>query len=142
MLFENLMLLNVSAIQSSFWISGSEASAGPVYVSLVHECDAPMYPSKSVPNVLFRFRSTPHALREAGSVFVYGTLVPGLTRGVQKLVAFGSSSTLPPLTQWFVMLRRWLAKLWIEWCEPSGFEDGRMKMSSVSMSFCVVLSVP
>jgi hypothetical protein len=42
MLFENLMLSNVSAIQSSFLISGSEASAGPVKTSLVHECDAPM----------------------------------------------------------------------------------------------------
>ena len=42
MLFENLMLSNVSAIQSSFRISGSEASDGPVYVPLVQECDAPM----------------------------------------------------------------------------------------------------
>ena len=42
MLFENLMFENVSATQSSFLISGSEASHGPAYVSLVHECDAPM----------------------------------------------------------------------------------------------------
>ena len=36
------MFSNVSAIQSSFWISGSDASAGPAYTSLMHECDAPM----------------------------------------------------------------------------------------------------
>ena len=36
------MLSNVSAIQSSLRISGSEASAGPVNTSLVHEYDAPM----------------------------------------------------------------------------------------------------
>ena len=78
------MFLNVSAIQSSFWISGSDASPGPAYVSLVHEYDAPMYPSKSVPTVLFRFMSMPHAVREAGSVFVYGRPVAGLIRGVQK----------------------------------------------------------
>ncbi len=42
MLFENLMFLNVSATQSSFLISGSDASDGPVYVSPVHENDAPM----------------------------------------------------------------------------------------------------
>ena len=36
------MLSNVSAIHSSFLISGSDASAGPAYTSLVHECDAPM----------------------------------------------------------------------------------------------------
>ena len=36
------MFLNVSAIQSSFWISGSDASDGPAYTSLVHEVDAPM----------------------------------------------------------------------------------------------------
>ena len=42
MLFENLMFLNVSAIQSSFLISGSEASTGPANVSLTQEFDAPM----------------------------------------------------------------------------------------------------
>ena len=36
------MFLNVSAIQSSFWISGSDASLRPVKTSLVHEVDAPM----------------------------------------------------------------------------------------------------
>ena len=36
------MFLNVSATQSSFLISGSDASPGPAYVSLVHEYDAPM----------------------------------------------------------------------------------------------------
>jgi hypothetical protein len=64
-------------------ISGSEASDGPVYVSLVHEYDAPMYPSKIVPTVLLRLLSTPHRFREAGSVFVYGSPVDGLIRGVQ-----------------------------------------------------------
>ena len=42
MLFENLMFLNVSAIQNSFWISGSEASNGPANTSLTHDVDAPM----------------------------------------------------------------------------------------------------
>jgi len=64
--------------------------------------------------VLLRFASTPHAVREAGSLFVYGTPVDGLTRGVQKLAAFGSSVTLPPTTQWFVRFLRWLAKSYIE----------------------------
>src|SRR5215211_5071294 len=72
MLFENLMFVNVSAIQSSFLISGSEASPGPANVSLVHENDAPMKPSKIVPTVLLRFSSTPQAFREPGSVLVYG----------------------------------------------------------------------
>ena len=36
------MLSNVSAIQSSFWISGSDASPGPAKTSLMHEVDAPM----------------------------------------------------------------------------------------------------
>src|ERR687896_1679445 len=99
MLFENLMFLNVSAIQSSFRISGSEASDGPVYTSLVHEYDAPMKPSKIVPNVLLRFRSTPHRLRDAGSLLMYGAPVEGFTRGVQKFGASGSSVSLPPTTQ-------------------------------------------
>jgi hypothetical protein len=42
MLLENLMFGNESATQSSFLISGSEASAGPVYTSLVQDVDAPM----------------------------------------------------------------------------------------------------
>ena len=42
MLFENLMFLNVSAIQSSFWISGSEASNGPENTSRGTLFDAPM----------------------------------------------------------------------------------------------------
>src|SRR5918996_1004052 len=37
MLFENLMLSNVSTIQCSFWASGSESSEGPAKTSLVHE---------------------------------------------------------------------------------------------------------
>src|SRR5215218_5996881 len=114
MLFENLMFVNVSAIHSSFLISGSDASCGPAYVSLVQDLEAPMYPSKIVANVLLRLRSTPHWFRDAASVFVYGAFVEGLTCGVQKLAASGSSVTLPPTTQWFVMLRRWLAKLYIE----------------------------
>ena len=36
------MFLNLSATQSSFLISGSDASAGPANTSLVHEYDAPM----------------------------------------------------------------------------------------------------
>ena len=36
------MFLNVSAIQSSFLISGSEPSDGPAKTSLTHEFDAPM----------------------------------------------------------------------------------------------------
>ena len=64
--------------------------------------------------MLLRFRSTPHAVREAGSVFVYGAPVAGLTRGVQKFAANGSSVSLPPTTQWFVMLRRCCPKLCIE----------------------------
>ena len=37
------MLSNVSAIHKLVLaISGSDASAGPAYTSLVHECDAPM----------------------------------------------------------------------------------------------------
>ena len=52
MLFENLMFLNVSAIQSSFLISGSDASPGPAYVSPVQVCDAPMKPSKIVVSAL------------------------------------------------------------------------------------------
>src|SRR4029077_4376865 len=107
MLFENFMFLNVSATHSSFWISGSDASAGPANTSLVHEYDAPMYPSKIVPTVLLRFRSTPHALREPGSLFTYGPPVSGLTRGVQNPAAFGSSLSFPPLTQWLVMFFRW-----------------------------------
>src|SRR5918994_1115887 len=114
MLLENLMFLNVSAIQSSFWISGSEASDGPAYVSLVHECDAPIYPSNRVPNVLLRFRSTPHAVRKPGSVAVYGTPVAGLTRACQKFAPNGSSLSSPPTTQWLVILRRCCPKLWIE----------------------------
>jgi hypothetical protein len=49
----------------------------------VHEYDAPMYPSKIVPTVLLRLLSTPHRFREAGSVFVYGSPVDELIRGVQ-----------------------------------------------------------
>ena len=63
MLLANLMPLNVSGIQSSFLISGSEASNGPENVSLVHDELAPEKPSKSVPTVLLRLRSTPHELR-------------------------------------------------------------------------------
>src|SRR5919106_4745088 len=106
MLFENLMLSNVSATHSSFWISGSDASAGPAYVPLVHECDAPMKPSKIVPTVLLRLLSTPQALRDPGSVAVYGSPVPGLMRGMPKFAAFGSSVLFPPLMQWFVMFFR------------------------------------
>ncbi len=36
------MFVNVSAIQSSFLISGSDASPGPANISLLHEYDAPM----------------------------------------------------------------------------------------------------
>ena len=36
------MFVNLSATQSSFLISGSDASAGPANTSLVHEYDAPM----------------------------------------------------------------------------------------------------
>src|SRR3954471_2294278 len=114
MLFENLMFLNVSAIQSSFRISGSDASNGPAYVSVVHDVDAPMKPSKIVANVLLRFISTPHAVREAGSLFVYGSPVAGLVRGVQKLAAVGSSDERPPLTHQFVIVRRWPFELWNE----------------------------
>ncbi len=64
--------------------------------------------------MLLRLLSTPHAVREPGSVFVYGRPVLGLVRGVQKSAAKGSSVTLPPLTQWFVMFLRWLAKSYIE----------------------------
>ena len=64
--------------------------------------------------MLFRFSSTPHAVREAGSEFVYGRPVAGLIRGVQKSAAFGSSDVLPPLTQWFVMFFRCWPKLYIE----------------------------
>ena len=45
---------------------------------------------------------------------MYGTPVSGLIRGVQKFAAIGSSVSLPPSTQWFVMFFRWLAKLCIE----------------------------
>ena len=55
-----------------------------------------MYPSKSVPNVLLRLRSTPHTLREPGSSLAYGRPVPGFTRGVQKAAANGSSVSSPP----------------------------------------------
>ena len=41
MLFANLMPLNVSPIQCSLLISGSEASDGPVNVSLVQYVLAP-----------------------------------------------------------------------------------------------------
>ena len=41
MLFANLMPLNVSATQCSFLISGSDASDGPVKVSLVQVVLAP-----------------------------------------------------------------------------------------------------
>src|SRR5215211_232663 len=99
MLFENLMFLNVSATQSSFLISGSEASPGPANTSLVHENDAPMKPSKIVPTVLLRFSSTPHAFFEPGSVLVYGSPVPGLILGAQKFEADGSSLSRPPSTQ-------------------------------------------
>src|SRR5687767_7749908 len=108
MLLENLMFGNVSAIQSSFWISGSDASLGPVKVSLMQECDAPMKPSNSVANVLLRFRSTPHAVRAAGSIAVLGTPVSNCARGDQKSAANGSSVSRPPTTQWLVRFRRWL----------------------------------
>src|SRR5215208_4960897 len=112
MLFENLMFLNVCAIQYSFLISGSDASDGPANTSLVHELDAPTYPSKTVPRVLLRFRATPIAFRAAGSLMV--VLVTGAGAGVQKFAANGSSVVFPPITQWFVMLRRCWPKLWIE----------------------------
>ena len=80
------MFVKFSTSQISFWISGSEASDGPAYVSLVQLDDAPEYPSKRVPTVLLRFRSTPQELRPAGMPLV---LVSG---------------------QWFVMFFRWLAK--------------------------------
>ena len=41
MLLANLMSGNVSATHCSFLISGSEASDGPEYVSLVQLVDAP-----------------------------------------------------------------------------------------------------
>ncbi len=63
MLFANLMPLNVSGIQCSFLISGSEASNGPAKVSPVQPEPAPAKPSNSVPTVLLRLRSTPHELR-------------------------------------------------------------------------------
>src|ERR671922_656056 len=104
MLLENLMFLNVSAIQSSFLISGSDASDGPANTSLVHECDAPMYVcppnvSKIVPTVLLRFRSTPQASRAAGSLPMNGLLPGGGERNCQKFAAFGSSVSFPPSTQ-------------------------------------------
>src|SRR5918994_6608579 len=116
MLFENLMFLNVSGIQSAFLISGSDASAGPVKMSDVQFVDAPMKPSKSVANVLLRLRSTPQPFLPAGSLLVapgIGRPVDWFTDGVQKLAANGSSVSLPPTTQWFVMLRRCCEKLWI-----------------------------
>ena len=36
------MFLNLSATHSSFWISGSDASAGPANTSLLQLNDAPM----------------------------------------------------------------------------------------------------
>src|SRR5688572_9803699 len=111
MLFENLMFgPSVSTIQASFRASGSETSFGPAKTSLVHECDAPTYPSKIVPSDWLRFRSTPHALRESASVLT-GVAPLFCTFVVQKSAAIGSSSSLPPITQWFVIFRRWLWKL-------------------------------
>ena len=39
------MLGLAPAIQSMFALSGSLSSLGPAYVPLVHELDAPLYPS-------------------------------------------------------------------------------------------------
>ena len=72
---------------------------------------------------------------------VYGWPFSGLTLASQKFAADGSSLYLPPSTQWLVMLRRCMLKLCIEKCAPSGFEDGRMKMSRLSTSYRVRLSV-
>ena len=72
---------------------------------------------------------------------VYGWPLSGLTLASQKFAANGSSVSLPPSTQWFVMLRRCWLKLCIEKCAPSGFDDGRMKMSRLSTSSRVRLSV-
>jgi hypothetical protein len=66
MLFANLMFPKVSTTQLRFLLSGSEYSEGPAYVSLVQEVDAPKYPSNSEYSPLFRFWSTPHALRLDG----------------------------------------------------------------------------
>ena len=64
--------------------------------------------------MLLRFMSVPQAVRDAGSEFVYGAPVTGLSAGVQKLAAFGSSVSLPPMTQWAVMFLRWLLKSYSE----------------------------
>jgi hypothetical protein len=42
MLIANLILGNVSAIHISFLISGSDASCGPAYVSIVQSVEAPL----------------------------------------------------------------------------------------------------
>ena len=76
--------------------------------------------------------STPHALRAAGSIAVNGAVPPKGVFAVQKLAANGSSVSLPPTTHWFVRFFRCEAKLCIEKCAPSGFDDGRMKMSRLS----------
>ena len=82
--------------------------------------------------MLLRFRSTPHALREDGSLRPYSAPVIGFVRGCQKFAAFALSVSFPPSTQWLVRFRRCCPKLCIEKCAPSGLDDGRMKMSRLS----------
>ena len=41
----NVMLVKVWASHTSLRASGSDSSAGPAKVSLVHEVEAPVYPS-------------------------------------------------------------------------------------------------
>jgi hypothetical protein len=73
-----------------------------------------MNPSKSVPNVLLRFMSTPQSCREAESLLVYAAPVIGLALGVQKFAAFGSSVSRPPFMHQLVSVRRCRVELCIE----------------------------